>query len=449
MYNITHFGFVIKKELLSQEILKELMSKTLITPESTFGNFIIKPILILKEIKEYIILPVYFALEFFKLELNNTTIKISLDSFIRIPKIKNSIILKDSQVKLFDLCKLEKGKSIGGGIINLATGSGKTVVALKIISEFECKTLILVNRIELKDQWVREIEKFLPSMRIGFIHGNVYKVENVDVVIATIQSISMKKKLNANNFKEYGLCIIDELHNIATNVYSNLMFKVRPKYIFGLTATIERKDNMQHIIKWYLGDIVCSNLSNSLKQQSEIRTYRYKGESSVEYLLRDGTPSVSKMLTNISNDSQRNDLIVKILKELSQDPERCILVMSDRINQLVYINKKLSNSGLFIGKMKSEERLISKEKQIVLGTYGLVNENFNLPKLNTLLFATPRSSVTQAIGRIYRKLHQITPIIVDIRDNFSLFTGQFYKRSKIYKSQISSPIFKEMEWNLR
>ena len=84
--------------------------------------------------------------------------------------------------------------------------------------------------------------------------------------------------------------------------------------------------------------------------------------------------------------------------------------------------------------MKSCDMEKSKEKRILLGTYALVNEGFNLPKLNCLLFATPRSSITQAIGRIYRKVHEIRPIIIDIFDEFSIFKGQYYKRRKIYKT---------------
>jgi superfamily II DNA or RNA helicase len=92
--------------------------------------------------------------------------------------------------------------------------------------------------------------------------------------------------------------------------------------------------------------------------------------------------------------------------------------------------------------MKSYELLKSKESQILLATYKLASEGFSLAKLNCLLFATSRTSITQAIGRIYRQKHEITPIIVDIYDDFSYFKSQYYKRRKTYKELISNCIFK-------
>jgi hypothetical protein len=61
------------------------------------------------------------------------------------------------------------------------------------------------------------------------------------------------------------------------------------------------------------------------------------------------------------------------------------------------------------------------------------------------MFATSRSNVTQAIGRIYRKKHEITPIIVDIYDDFSYFKNQYYKRRKVYKELITKCIFKNFD----
>jgi superfamily II DNA or RNA helicase len=66
----------------------------------------------------------------------------------------------------------------------------------------------------------------------------------------------------------------------------------------------------------------------------------------------------------------------------------------------------------------------------------MASEGFNVPRLNCLVFATPRSNITQSIGRIYRKTHNRPPIIVDIVDNFSIFSRQQYARRKIYKKNI-------------
>jgi hypothetical protein len=316
-----------------------------------------------------------------------------------------------------------------------------TVLGIKLISDFSLKSLIIVNKIELLNQWKAELEKFIPGIRIGKIQGKTFDdPDTFDVAIGMIQSISMKNDINSGSFLWAGMCIIDECHNIASEVFSKIMFKIRPKYLFGLSATLERKDKLEKIIKWYIGDVIFSDQENSSnkKQETEIQVYKYHGKSSIDLTLKDGTAAVSSMITNISEDKERTNIIIRILKELSTNEKRNILVLSDRTKQLKEINKLIPQlSGLFIGSMKQQQLIESKTKRILLATYGMANEGFNHQKLNCLVFATPRSSVTQAIGRIFRKKHNdVTPIIVDIVDTFSIFNGQHYRRKKIYKNNI-------------
>jgi superfamily II DNA or RNA helicase len=318
-----------------------------------------------------------------------------------------------------------------------------TVLGVKIIDNYKMKTLIIMNKNELILQWKKEILKWMPDARIGLIQGKVFDIEDKDIVLGTIQSITIKKHLTHENFKWVKLCVIDEVHNIGSEVFSKIIFKIVPRYIFGLTATLERKDNMEKLIKWYTGDVLYSDVDSSKKQQSEIDMYNFTGKSSVEFKLKDGTPSVAKMITNISQDKERNKWILEILQEILKNKERNILVISDRTAQLKLFNQKLGDkvSGLFIGSVKKEVLEETKTKQVLLGTYGMTNEGFNLPKLNCILFATPRSSITQAIGRIYRKQHVLPPKIIDITDVFSLFKYQSLKRKRIYNAGIQDPIF--------
>lgn len=324
------------------------------------------------------------------------------------------------------------------------TVTHNTVVSLKLIAESQKKTLVIVNKVELMNQWKKEIQKWIPDAKIGIIQGNKFQYEDCHIVIGMLQTIAIKKDIKVIDFTWVENCIIDECHNISSEVFSNIMFKVRPRYVFGLTATLERKDKLEKVIKWYLGDTLYDGTNKNLKQTTQVYTLKYFGSSSVEKYLRDGTAAVATMLSNISTDLTRSNYIINVLKKLIEaDAERCILVISDRIAQLRYINSKLpEDSGLFIGSMKSADLDLTKTKRIVLGTYPLVNEGFNLPKLNCLVFATPRSSITQAIGRIYRKIHSdITPIIIDIMDDFSIFKGQHYRRRKIYKTSIHNCSF--------
>jgi hypothetical protein len=92
------------------------------------------------------------------------------------------------------------------------------------------------------------------------------------------------------------------------------------------------------------------------------------------------------------------------------------------------------DSGVYLGGMKQTTRNDSVTKNIIIGTYQASGEGFDVPELDTLILASPKSDVEQAVGRILRQKNKNEPIVIDIVDSFSIFKGQYYKRRKFYKS---------------
>ena len=62
-----------------------------------------------------------------------------------------------------------------------------------LISQLKKKTFVLVHKEFLLNQWIERISDFLPNSRIGKIQGDVVDIDNKDIVIGMIQSISMKQ----------------------------------------------------------------------------------------------------------------------------------------------------------------------------------------------------------------------------------------------------------------
>merc|ERR1712166_983046 len=151
---------------------------------------------------------------------------------------------------------MEHIKTNGGGLLALHTGFGKTCLGLNIISRINLKTLIIVHKEFLLRQWIEGIEQFLPDARVGKIQAQVIDVEDKDIVICMLQSLSMKE-YPQELFNEYGLTIIDECHHISSEVFRRSLFKVVSKYMLGLSATVKRKDGLTHVIKMFLGEVVC------------------------------------------------------------------------------------------------------------------------------------------------------------------------------------------------
>ena len=70
-----------------------------------------------------------------------------------------------------------------------------------------------------------------------------------------LQSLSMKE-YPTSTFESFGLTIIDEVHHISSEVFSNSLFKLVTKYMLGLSATMNRKDGTTKVFKMFLGEVV-------------------------------------------------------------------------------------------------------------------------------------------------------------------------------------------------
>ena len=103
-------------------------------------------------------------------------------------------------------------------------------------------------------QWRDRILEFLPSARIGKIQQDTIDIEDKDIVLAMVQSLSMKE-YPEDTFESFGLVIFDECHHLGAEVFSKCMAKVQSKYMLGLSATPNRKDGLRKVFEWYIGDI--------------------------------------------------------------------------------------------------------------------------------------------------------------------------------------------------
>ena len=323
--------------------------------------------------------------------------------------------------------------SIGGGLVSLDTGLGKTVVALKIISIMKTKTLVIVHAEFLLDQWVERIKTFLPDARIGVIQQDKCQWENCDVVVGMIQSI-VKRDYPKECFRSFGHLIVDECHHIGSKTFSSIFFKIQTKYMLGLSATPERKDGLSKVIYWFLGpQIVHFKRETDKPSIKFVFTDTAKYEEKFNKLGKVNNPT---MITDLTSNIDRNELIIKIVQERLLE-SRKILILTDRRQQCDYFLQRLTilgiSAGIYVGGLKSKDRELSVTKSVIIGTYQASGEGFDVPELDTLILASPKSDVEQAVGRILRQKNKNEPIVIDIVDSFSIFKGQYYKRRKFYK----------------
>jgi len=331
------------------------------------------------------------------------------------------------------------------GIISLQTGGGKTICALYIACQLKLPTIILVHNTFLKDQWVDRIKAFLPFARIGFIQGDKIETEQKDIVIAMIQSLALKD-YDIKIFKNIGLTIVDECHHIASDAFSRSIPKVTSKYMLGLSATPERKDKLMYVIHWLLGPLLYkSNTADKVDSLVKVEYYEFEPpekEFNEVILNQSGVMFTSLMINKVVDYKPRNQFLIEILKDVYPEKGRQILVLTDRVDHAQVLFSMLppeiqANAGILSRKVESAERTkMTETKRILIATYQMCKEGFDVPTLNTLLMATSRPDVDQILGRILRiekDKRTIQPLILDIVD--PAFRRQFQERLSLYKSR--------------
>ena len=326
------------------------------------------------------------------------------------------------------------------GLIELPCGFGKTVVALYLIHLMKRKTLVIVHAEFLLTQWTERIQQFLPTARIGRIQGNVTEVDDKDIVIGMLQSISMKsypKEL----FHSFGFTIVDETHHIAADVFSNALFSVVTPVMLGLSATMERKDGMTKVIKMFVGDVVYKAEREQTMVHVHKITYSTDDEDyNVNMTLANGKLNYSGMLSKVCKFEPRHDAIVGILKSVLAVPTASqVMLLAHQKQVLTYLYNAVNAQGLgtvgyYIGGMKPEALKDTESKQIVLATYAMAQEALDIKTLTTLMLLTPKNDVTQAVGRILRVRHDM-PLVVDVVDKHGVFAHQWKNRKEYYVSQ--------------
>lgn len=211
------------------------------------------------------------------------------------------------------------------------------------------------------------------------------------------------------------------------------------------------------MFEWFLGPVAYEITNKKISQEVILNKVYFNDPDAPEQLSNysDGNPgSRIRLISHLVASNYRNDLIMnEIQTVLSREdaPERHILILSDRRQHLTDLSKRLKEMGIdygfYWGGEKQTKLDKAQEAKVILGTFNMASEGMDIPSLNTLVLASPSSDVTQAIGRIFRKVHAVSPIIIDIvDDDYECFRRQYFIRNRIYKSSgLGTKVAKEVD----
>ena len=340
-------------------------------------------------------------------------------------------------------------------------GFGKTVCGILLAQHLGRTTLIVVDQENLKRQWIETLTDMfgVPLSDIGVIQGKKCEYEGKSVVIAMVQTLS-QCVLPDEVYDYFGLMILDECHIFGAAQYSRVMLEFHAKYRIPVSATPDRKDALQRILKWNLGKDRVSAAATPDKSAVFIVEHEtvYSWYATV-------SPKQGRIITEIAEDPSRNLLIAQIAK-LVYDDGHHLLIQSDRIEQLqelramlYYLGVPEEDLGLFTAfspemklrkdaepkglpphvakddegnlapfsplhyeaymrKVKTKEFIhMEKNCRILLATAAKFSKGANVPRLSAGIDATPKAAAEQSQGRILRPLEgKLTPLWITISD---------------------------------
>jgi len=136
------------------------------------------------------------------------------------------------------------------GVLELPTGSGKTVIGIAAMEALGTPTLVVVPTVDLLEQWQRELEREF-DREIGRLGGGEQRVE--DVTVATYDSAYLQADELGDRF---GLVVFDEVHHLGGEGYRDIARLLAAPARMGLTATFERPDGAHEVVADLVGDLV-------------------------------------------------------------------------------------------------------------------------------------------------------------------------------------------------
>lgn len=322
------------------------------------------------------------------------------------------------------LSTLQKYNSV---FIAAFTGFGKTSTAIYMMCTLGKKVALLCSNNTLKEQWKEEIIKFTGgSAKVQIVTGKNRLDPDADVYI---MGVMKSAKIHPDELINIGLVIIDEAHICAEKAFTDSILRFRPLYLIGLSATPDRQDGLDGLLKYYFGDPSNYIVRTEVKKFTVFK-YKTKYCPEVSYMYVKGEEVInwSKLISDLAAMEARWKEIANIAVSHSEDK---IMILCDRQEMARCIYHYLLELGesaeLLIGSKKTWD----KSKRILVAGVKKGGTALNDPSLSLLIIAADAKDVRQMEGRI-RKIDNVVYVIVDnhsaFENHWSLQTKWFTQR---------------------
>lgn len=356
----------------------------------------------------------------------------------------------------YQTCAVQEMYNAGYGILQAPAGSGKTQMGIALAIKWGYRCLWLCHTKDLVKQSKTRAEQFIDPKLLGMITEGKVDI-GLAMTFATVQTMA---NLNLEEYRDlWDVIIVDECHRVSgsptsVTMYQKVLSSLAAPHKYGLSATVHRADGLIKATYCLLGNIKYEVPEEAVQDRIMKVTIRpvFTGvKTSMECLNTDGTLNYNSMISYLTHDDDRNQMIVRQLMIDYSYGHSC-LVLSHRVEHLKKLYDRLppqtqKNAAVIDGKMTSKKAKAEREKalddmrdgskQILFATYSLAKEGLDIPRLDRLFLTTPHKDyaiVTQSMGRIDRKAPGKTSAeCYDYVDDIAYLQKCYRKRLTIYR----------------
>ncbi len=353
------------------------------------------------------------------------------------------------------------------GILHAATAFGKTVVCCDMIAKRSVSTLILVDRADLMNQWLRRLNDFLnideelpeyktKGGRIRKRKSLIGNLQGAHDTLAGIVDVAMIRSLKKKDgfhpmLKEYAQVYFDECHHAASDSAIEVLQEINAKYVYGVTATPKRGDGKEKINEFLLGPVRYRFTAKDRAEEQKIDHLVYpRFTRTVKAHHLSKTPYGNDAYELIRNNDVRDGQIIRDVADCVK-AGRTPVVLTKFVDHAKKLSDQLKTCAdrliLLTGSEGTKARkaqvaelnaVDDSESLILVGTGSLLGEGFDFPRLDTLFMAAPVSGenvVEQYVGRLNRDYEGKENVIVYdyVDSHIPKFDKMYAARLKAYK----------------
>src|SRR5271166_5718232 len=332
-------------------------------------------------------------------------------------------------------------------MLNMATGTGKTVAFAKLFEKFRSRLpgqmMVLAHTEELVEQNRDKMQSVNPTLKVGKEMAGEYADPNSDIVSASVATVGRMGSKRLAAFSQIDKLVVDEAHHSTADAYgrvfaaTGVLAQSSDKLLLGVTATSQRPDG-KALSEIYERISYVYSMRQAIKDGwlVPVRGYRVSTDTSLADVGKTNGDFVKSELVRSVNTPGRNRQIVAAWLKLGEN--RKTVAFTVDIDHARHLCESFCDEGVKAEYVYGEDpdraeklkRHQNGETQ-VLCNCSVLTEGYDDPDITCIVLCRPTASgvlYVQMVGRGTRlspatdKQNLIVIDVVDASIGHSLMT---------------------------